>query len=267
MDELTADECRVLGVLVEKAFTTPDQYPLTLNAVVNGCNQKNNRDPDHLDWTTPAAFDALESLRAKKLVIRADMAGSRVNKYKHTANDVLHVRAGELAVLAELLLRGPQTLGEIRGPCIENEPCSIRLRQPRTCSKLSCSASSHWPSRFRQHPEAGPNAISSCSAWIRIGTMKTAAPTTDKLPNRWKPDPAFRNVRVATARRPKWRRSVAAAGASLLPLLVSRIHSRLLPLQAESQPRYSDGDVFDRQAAASARPSAFLESPMRDVQG
>src|SRR5580693_9498843 len=108
MDELTADECRVLGVLVEKAFTTPDQYPLTLNAVVNGCNQKNNRDPiTSIDETR--AFDALESLRAKKLVIRADMAGSRVNKYKHTANDVLHVRAGELAVLAELLLRGPQT--------------------------------------------------------------------------------------------------------------------------------------------------------------
>ena len=121
MDELTADECRVLGVLVEKAFTTPDQYPLTLNAVVNGCNQKNNRDPiNSIDDTR--AFDALESLRAKKLVIRADMAGSRVNKYKHTANDVLHVRAGELAVLCELLLRGPQTLGEIRGRASRMHP-------------------------------------------------------------------------------------------------------------------------------------------------
>lgn len=121
MDELTADECRVLGVLVEKAFTTPDQYPLTLNAVVNGCNQKNNRDPiTSIDDTR--AFDALESLRAKKLVIRADMAGSRVNKYKHTANDVLHVRAGELAVLCELLLRGPQTLGEIRGRASRMHP-------------------------------------------------------------------------------------------------------------------------------------------------
>jgi len=121
MDELTADECRVLGVLVEKAFTTPDQYPLTLNAVVNGCNQKNNRDPiTSIDETR--AFDALESLRAKKLVIRADMAGSRANKYKHTANDALHVRAGELAVLAELLLRGPQTLGEIRGRASRMHP-------------------------------------------------------------------------------------------------------------------------------------------------
>jgi uncharacterized protein YceH (UPF0502 family) len=121
MDELTTDECRVLGVLVEKAFTTPDQYPLTLNAVVNGCNQKNNRDPiTSIDETR--AFDALESLRAKKLVIRADMAGSRVNKYKHAANDVLHVRAGELAVLAELLLRGPQTLGEIRGRASRMHP-------------------------------------------------------------------------------------------------------------------------------------------------
>ena len=121
MEELTADECRVLGVLVEKAFTTPDQYPLTLNAVVNGCNQKNNRDPlTSID--DARAFDALESLRAKRLVIRADMAGSRVNKYKHNANEVLHVRAGELAVLAELLLRGAQTLGEIRGRASRMHP-------------------------------------------------------------------------------------------------------------------------------------------------
>src|SRR5690348_778520 len=103
MDELTADECRVLGVLVEKSLTTPDQYPLTLNAVVNGCNQKNNRDP-----LTPLAdtraLDALESLRAKKLVIRAAMAGSRVNKYRPATSEALHVRAGNLAVLAELFL-------------------------------------------------------------------------------------------------------------------------------------------------------------------
>jgi uncharacterized protein YceH (UPF0502 family) len=101
-------------VLIEKAFTTPDQYPLTLNAVVNGSNQKNNRDPV-LTIDDTRAFEALEGLRAKKLVIRADMAGSRVNKYKHLTGETLQARAAEVAILAELLLRGPQTLGELRG--------------------------------------------------------------------------------------------------------------------------------------------------------
>ena len=114
MIELTPDESRVLGVLVEKALTTPDQYPLTLNAVVNGANQKNNRDPV-ITMDEGRAFEALEGLRAKKLVVRADMAGSRVNKYRHQAAEALHVRMAELAILTELLLRGPQTLGELRG--------------------------------------------------------------------------------------------------------------------------------------------------------
>jgi uncharacterized protein YceH (UPF0502 family) len=114
MIELTPEESRVLGVLIEKALTTPDQYPLTLNAVVNGANQKNNRDPV-ITMDEPRTFEALEGLRTKKLVVRADMAGSRVNKYRHEAGDVLHVRTAELAILAELLLRGPQTLGELRG--------------------------------------------------------------------------------------------------------------------------------------------------------
>src|ERR1700688_5054687 len=114
MNQLTPDESRVLGALIEKAFTTPDQYPLTLNAVVNGSNQKNNRDPvTTLDDTR--AFDALEVLRGKGLVVRADMAGSRVNKFKHQTSEALHVRPAEVALLAELLLRGPQTLGELRG--------------------------------------------------------------------------------------------------------------------------------------------------------
>ena len=121
MIELTPDESRVLGVLVEKATTTPEQYPLSLNAVVNGANQKNNRDPV-LAMEEGDAFEALEGLRAKGMVVRVDMAGSRVNKYRHQAGDALHVRQGELAVLAELLLRGPQTLGELRGRASRMHP-------------------------------------------------------------------------------------------------------------------------------------------------
>lgn len=115
MIQLNPDEARVLGVLVEKGFTTPEQYPLSLNALTAGCNQKNNRDPV-LAMTDDQAFDAVESLRAKGLVIRIEAgAGSRVHRFRHNATDAFHVRAGELSVLAELLLRGPQTEGELRG--------------------------------------------------------------------------------------------------------------------------------------------------------
>ena len=114
MITLLADEARVLGVLIEKAFTTPDQYPLTLNAVVNGCNQRNNRDPV-VTISDDAAYDALEGLKAKGLVVQVDHMGARVPKYKHRAPEALHVGPAFLAILTELMLRGPQTLGELRG--------------------------------------------------------------------------------------------------------------------------------------------------------
>ncbi len=114
MIALNADESRVLGVLIEKATTTPEQYPLSLNAVTNGANQKNNRDPVRT-MTEDQCFEALESLRDKSLVVRVDVPGNRVPKYRHHAGDVLRARTAELAILAELLLRGPQTQGELRG--------------------------------------------------------------------------------------------------------------------------------------------------------
>ena len=113
MTELTDDECRVLGVLVEKAHTTATQYPLSLNALTTGCNQKSNRHPVvHLD--EDRVVRALDGLRGKQLAVFVDMAGSRVMKYKHTAREGLDVDTRELVILTELLLRGPQTTGEIR---------------------------------------------------------------------------------------------------------------------------------------------------------
>ncbi len=114
MIQLTPNESRVLGVLVEKAMTTPEQYPLSLNAATNGANQKNNRDPV-LSLSDDEVFEALEGLRGKGLAVRVDTPGNRVHKYRHNAGDLLHVRPAELAILAELMLRGPQTLGELRG--------------------------------------------------------------------------------------------------------------------------------------------------------
>jgi uncharacterized protein YceH (UPF0502 family) len=115
MIELSPNEARVLGVLIEKSTTTPEQYPLSLNALTAGCNQKNNRHPV-LNIHEDEVFDAVESLRGKGLVVRIEAgAGSRVHRFRHNAGEALHVRAAELAILAELMLRGPQTQGELRG--------------------------------------------------------------------------------------------------------------------------------------------------------
>ena len=109
---LDALQRRVLGVLIEKAKTTPGSYPMTVNAIVAGCNQKNNRDP----VTAYDDFDverALGELQALGVVKEIDWVG-RVAKHKHLAYEWLGVRPVELAVLAELLLRGAQALGELR---------------------------------------------------------------------------------------------------------------------------------------------------------
>ncbi len=121
MIELTPNEARALGVLIEKAFTTPEQYPLSINALTGGANQKNNRDPV-LSLPEDEVFNAVESLREKQLAVRVDAIGSRVHKYKHVAGEALRCKAGELAILAELMLRGPQTLGELRGRANRMQP-------------------------------------------------------------------------------------------------------------------------------------------------
>lgn len=113
MLQLRPDECRVLGVLVEKAHTTASQYPMSLNAITAGCNQKSNRHPVvHFD--EDRAVRALDALRDKHVVVFAETLGSRVMKFRHTARETLQVGTSELVVLAELMLRGPQTAGEIR---------------------------------------------------------------------------------------------------------------------------------------------------------
>ena len=111
---LDSVEVRVLGALLEKEITTPEYYPLSLNALVNACNQKSNRDPAvHYDDAT--VEDALERLRNQGLLTTVTGAGSRVPKYGHRISDKLNLGRRELAILCELMLRGPQTLGELRG--------------------------------------------------------------------------------------------------------------------------------------------------------
>jgi len=111
--QLNGHEARLLGVLVEKALTTPDQYPLSLNAATNGCNQKNNRWPV-TDYTEAEVHVATQGLVMKHLAGRVVAAGSRVDKYRHSAGETLGLDDAHLALLAELLMRGPQQPGELR---------------------------------------------------------------------------------------------------------------------------------------------------------
>jgi uncharacterized protein len=112
--QLTATEVRVLGSLIEKDITTPDYYPLSLNALVNACNQKNNRDP-LMTLDEDSVGQALSSLQEKRLAGPAGGADSRVTKYEHRLQEVFNFDRREIAVVCVLLLRGAQTPGELRG--------------------------------------------------------------------------------------------------------------------------------------------------------
>ncbi len=116
---LNVMERRVLGVLVEKAKTTPDVYPLSLNSVVTGSNQKSNRDPV-ISINDEQAEETLVGLQKQGLVTR--ITGGRVERWRHNLYEVWSVGKVELAILTELLLRGPQTEGELRGRASRMEP-------------------------------------------------------------------------------------------------------------------------------------------------
>src|SRR6185436_4047287 len=135
-DELKLDaiEARVLGVLIEKNLTTPEQYPLSLNGATLGCNQKSNRDPV-LELLESEVNAALGKLIVKGLAGSVHPMGGRVEKFRHNAEAVLKVTTPELAILAELLMRGPQQPGELRQRAgrmspIETLPALMELLKP-----------------------------------------------------------------------------------------------------------------------------------------
>ncbi len=110
--QLTFEETRVLGSLIEKELTTPEYYPMSLNGLVNACNQKNNRLP-RTNLSEDEVNQAIEQLRTKRLAHRVDLVGSRVPKFQHNAEKELDLIKAERALIAELLNRGPQTTGEL----------------------------------------------------------------------------------------------------------------------------------------------------------
>lgn len=142
-------EVRVLGALVEKQVTTPEYYPLTLNSLTLACNQKNNRNPV-TNYSENEVAQALETLREKNLTYVYHGSTSRVPKYKHVMPEVMHLSPPETALMCVLMLRGPQTVGEMRGNAarlhefsgleeveetlnslISREPESLVIRLPR----------------------------------------------------------------------------------------------------------------------------------------
>lgn len=110
--QLTFEETRVLGSLIEKELTTPEYYPMSLNGLVNACNQKNNRLP-RSNFSEEEVNLSIEQLRIKRLVHRVDLVGSRVPKFQHNAEKELDLIKAERALISELLNRGPQTTGEL----------------------------------------------------------------------------------------------------------------------------------------------------------
>jgi uncharacterized protein YceH (UPF0502 family) len=132
--QLDPIEARVLGVMVEKDLTTPDQYPLTLNSLTLGANQKSNRDPV-LDLMEGDVYAALQKLIRKGLAGSVHPVGSRVEKFRHNGESMLKIETGQLAILAELLMRGPQQPGELRSrasrmTAIESLPALIEMLKP-----------------------------------------------------------------------------------------------------------------------------------------
>ena len=173
---LTDIEARVLGALVEKQVTTPEYYPLTLNALTLACNQKNNRYPVTAYGENEVA-QAVETLREKNLVYVFYGSTSRVPKYKHVMPEVLHLTPAETALMCVLLLRGPQTPGELRGNAgrlhafagldeieetlgglITHEPEPLVARLPRQAGQKEVRFA-HLLSgeiRFEELPQAAP---------------------------------------------------------------------------------------------------------------
>ena len=159
-------ETRVLGVLVEKERTVPDTYPLSLNALTLGCNQKNNRDPV-MQATEREVQAAIDALRPLSLVIES--SGSRVMRYTHNVGRVLHVDNAAVALLAALMLRGPQTPGELRTNTDRlhrfadlDAPCR---RSPPAPSPRAARYRSSFPGRRVRASSAG--RISFQDRWTR----------------------------------------------------------------------------------------------------
>jgi uncharacterized protein YceH (UPF0502 family) len=188
---LSAAEGRVLGALIEKQITTPDYYPLTLNALTNACNQLTNRDPI-VAFDEQTVVRGIDGLREKRLATLYTGAESRVAKYKHTLTDALLLTPGEIALLCVLLLRGPQTLGELRPrterlfkfdnlPEVEASLDALAARQPQPLVVKLPRQPGTKESRFA-HLLAGPIVTADHTPEPAVAPTASATPSvTDRV--------------------------------------------------------------------------------------
>lgn len=155
MITIDAIEQRVLGALIEKELSTPEYYPLTLNALTAACNQKSNRDPI-LNLEDRQVRGAVEALISKDLAWQRFSPGSRAAKYAHKFSDTLskaiEFNKLELAILAELLLRGPQTVGELRGRASRMVPLNSVEEVERVLHHLSNRGDGPYVTELRRYP-------------------------------------------------------------------------------------------------------------------
>lgn len=184
---LEAAEARVLGSLLEKQIATPDYYPLTLNALVNACNQLTNREPV-VAYDEAVVVQAVDDLRAKRLATLYSGAESRVAKYKHTLNDVLLLTPAESALLCVLLLRGPQTPGELRTRGerlfsfdtlaeVEETLAALAARQPQPLVNRLPRQPGTKEARYAHQLSLPPAAPAAADAPVRTLVAPPPAPT------------------------------------------------------------------------------------------
>ena len=188
--KLTNAEARVLGSLIEKEATTPDYYPLSLNALMNACNQRSNREPI-MDLDEDDLRQALHGLEAKQLAGRARSADGRVTKYEHWLGEAFNFSRAETALICVLLLRGPQTPGELRGRTERLHEFTeigdviaglqkLAVREPPLVALLPRQPGAR-ESRYA-HLLCGP--VESASASPAVFTAEDASPSTSQYEGR-----------------------------------------------------------------------------------
>lgn len=198
---LTEEETRILGSLVEKSLTTPEYYPLSLNALKNACNQKSSREPV-VDYDEATVARGLDGLRDKHLVWYVDSADSRVQKYRHRLAEALDLSAEEVAVLAVLLLRGPQTAGEIRGRTGRMHEFAAVEQVEAVLEALAARQDSPLAVKLPRQPGRKEHRFSHTLSGVPESAAEAAAPAREA--------PAFKEVRAERDRLAALEAEVAA---------------------------------------------------------
>jgi uncharacterized protein YceH (UPF0502 family) len=173
-------EVRILGALIEKQMATPDYYPLTLNALVAACNQKTNRDPV-MTLDEAAVIRGLDGLRRRRLVWQVKTQGSRVPKYEHNLKDTADFSVSELALLCELLLRGPQTAGELRARSARLVEFGGLAAVDHTLQKLYAHEQGPFVVELPRRPGHKENRFAHCFCPLDPGA-ETAEPSPGAAP-------------------------------------------------------------------------------------